>query len=278
MRCKDCGKQFRSQEEAFAKLQTDPRMISLILSMHCRNVSLRGICATLHETYGIKVSYQTIHNYLGRYEKLLSDYMNSLKPKFSGNVNVDELFVKIDGQMKYLFAALDPNTRFLLCSILSRKRDHKGARQLFHKLAEVTGHSKINPTIKSIISDALPAYKSAYKAEFLNDVATKTENPPKHNFGAGIRGQVDNCIMERANNTLRGRERNYRGLKVDDTPMIPMFAAYYNLVREHQALGKTPAQAAKIDLRLGHGKWNGLIKNAYKHKKTGGKIRVWEET
>jgi predicted Zn-ribbon and HTH transcriptional regulator len=39
MRCKDCGTQFRSQEEAFARLQTDPRMISLILSMHCRNVS-----------------------------------------------------------------------------------------------------------------------------------------------------------------------------------------------------------------------------------------------
>jgi ribosomal protein L37AE/L43A len=39
--CKDCGRQFRKQEEAFAKLQSDPRMISLILSMHCRNVSLR---------------------------------------------------------------------------------------------------------------------------------------------------------------------------------------------------------------------------------------------
>jgi transposase-like protein len=37
--------------------------------------------------------------------------MNSLKPKFSGDVNVDELFVKIDGQMKYFFAALDPNTQ-----------------------------------------------------------------------------------------------------------------------------------------------------------------------
>jgi hypothetical protein len=56
MRCNDCGRQFRKQQEAFAKLQNDPRIISLILSMHCRNVSLRGICATLNETYGIKVS------------------------------------------------------------------------------------------------------------------------------------------------------------------------------------------------------------------------------
>jgi len=275
--CKDCGRQFRKQEEAFAKLQSGPRMISLILSMHCRNVSLRGIAATLNETYGIKVAYKTVFNYLRRYEKLLSDYMNSLKPKFSGDANVDELFVKIDGEMKYFFAALDPNTRYLLCTILSQKRDHKGARQLFHKLSEITGHNKINQTIKSITSDALPAYKSAYKAEFVADVQTKTENPPKHNFGAGIRGLVENNIMERVNNTLRGRERNYRGLNVDETPMIPLFTAYYNLVREHQAIKKTPAKAAGIDLELGHDKWNGLIKQAHKYKKRGGKIRVWEK-
>jgi len=51
------------------------------------------------ETYGIKAALQSIHKYLGRYENLLSDYMNSLKPKFSGHANVDELFVKIDGEM-----------------------------------------------------------------------------------------------------------------------------------------------------------------------------------
>jgi hypothetical protein len=83
--------------------------------------------------------------------------------------------------------------------------------------------------------------------------------------------------MERVNNTLRGREKNYRGLNVDDTPMIPLFAAYYNLVREHQAIGETPAKAAGIDLKLGYDKWNGLIKRAHKYKKTGGKIRVWDK-
>jgi transposase InsO family protein len=138
------------------------------------------------------------------------------------------------------------------------------------------GHNKINQTIKSITSDALPAYRSAYKAEFIGDVKTKTEKPPTHFFGAGIRGLVDNSIMERVNNTLRGRERDYRGLNVDDTPMIPLYVAYYNLVREHQAINKTPAAAAGIKIKLGHDKWNGLIKQAHKYNKTGGKIRVWE--
>ncbi len=109
---KDCGRQFRKeQEDVFAKLQTDHEIVSLILSMHCRTVSPRGICSVLRETYGIKVSYQTIHNYLKRFEKLLTEYMKSLKPKFSGAVNVNELYVN-----EYLFSALNPNTSYLLCT------------------------------------------------------------------------------------------------------------------------------------------------------------------
>jgi transposase-like protein len=54
--------------------------------------------------------------------------MNSLKPKFSGAVNVDELYVKINGEMKYLFSALDPNTRYLLCTVLSQRNTIKVQR------------------------------------------------------------------------------------------------------------------------------------------------------
>jgi transposase InsO family protein len=161
-------------------------------------------------------------------------------------------------------------------SACASRKDKKGARQLFHKLAEVTAHNKINPTIKTITTDALRAYQSAHSAEFLGDVKTKTANPPKHIFGAGVRGEIDNNIMERVNNTIRGREKNYRGLKSNDTPMLPLFTAYYNLIREHQAIGKTPAKTTGINLNLGHDKWNGVIKKAQEYKRTGGKERLWE--
>ena len=58
--------------------------------------------------------------------------------------------------------------------------------------------------------------------------------------------------------------------------MLPLFTAYYNLVREHQAIGKTPAKAAGIDLKLGHDKWKEVIRKAQEYKRTGGKERVWE--
>lgn len=274
MFCKDCNRQFRKGDDVFAKLQNEPRVISLILSMHCRNVSLRGICATLDETYGIKVSYQTIFNYLKRYEKLLGEYMSNLKPKFSGHVNVDELYIKIDGQMKYLFGALDPDTRYLLCTVLSQKKDDKGARRLFHELARVTKHHKYNETIKTITTDGLPSYKVAFEKEFVTHQRTNTKNPPKHLFNAGIAKEINNNMMERLNGTIRSREKNYRGLKIDDTPMIPLFVAYYNMIREHQAIEKTPAEAAGLE-KLGKDKWINLIKKA--HKNPDGRIRVWQD-
>jgi hypothetical protein len=74
---------------------------------------------------------------------------------------------KIDGQIKDSFAALDPNTSYLLSTMLSQMKDHKGARKLFYKLAEVTGHNKINSIIKTITSDALTAYETAIELSLL---------------------------------------------------------------------------------------------------------------
>ena len=109
----------------------------------------------------------------------------------------------------------------------------------------------------------MSSYKKAFDTYFVNDSKTKTVNPPKLIFGAGIKSPVgDNNISERVNNTIRTRERNYRGLKTDETPMLPLFVAYYNLIREHQALGKTPAAAAGINAKLGKDKWLDLIRKA----------------
>ncbi|MGI0016559.1 MAG: hypothetical protein ACREBU_24315, partial [Nitrososphaera sp.] len=135
------------------------------------------------------------------------------------------------------------------------------------ELARAVGHDKKTQTIKSITTDAMSSYKKAFDTYFVDDSKTKTVNPPKLIFGAGIKSSVgDNNISERVNNTIRTRERNYRGLKTDETPMLPLFVAYYNLIREHQVLGKTPAAAAGLKLKLGKEKWLELIKQARNSK------------
>lgn len=57
-----------------------------------------------------------------------------------------------------------------------------------------------------------------------------------------------------------------RGLKTEETPIIPMQDIYYNYVRPHRALeGKTPAETAGIGIE-NKNKWLGLIKESLDKK------------
>jgi hypothetical protein len=62
-----------------------------------------------------------------------------------------------------------------------------------------------------------------------------------------------------------------RGLHSDKSAAVfnEGFKAYYNFVRPNQALkGKTPAEAAGVDLKLGENRWLELVKKAMENKGT----------
>lgn len=69
---------------------------------------------------------------------------------------------------------------------------------------------------------------------------------------------------------MRERNKTMRGLHNDNTAMTfnKSFKAYYNHIRRHQGIpSMTPAQAAGIDLELGHNRWQGLIQKSVEHNK-----------
>ncbi len=73
-----------------------------------------------------------------------------------------------------------------------------------------------------------------------------------------------NNVLERMHGSIREREKIMRGIKVDDTPIIPMNQIYYNFVRPHMGLdGKTPAEAAGVGIE-GENKWRELIDKSTK--------------
>jgi transposase InsO family protein len=69
--------------------------------------------------------------------------------------------------------------------------------------------------------------------------------------------------MERYHGTFKERNKVMRGLKTTDTATLDGQRVYYNHIRPHQGLnGKTPAQAAGLELDLGVNKWEAIIKKA----------------
>jgi hypothetical protein len=69
--------------------------------------------------------------------------------------------------------------------------------------------------------------------------------------------------MERYHGTFKERNKVMRNPKNTDTPILDRQRIYYNHIRPHQGLeGKTPAEAAGIDLQLEGNKWEAIIKKA----------------
>lgn len=83
----------------------------------------------------------------------------------------------------------------------------------------------------------------------------------------GLTARSNNNKVEPWHNTVRERVKVMRGLHSDKSAakFNEGFKAYYNFVRPNQALGgKTPAEVAGIDLKLGENRWLGLIKGSVK--------------
>ena len=74
-----------------------------------------------------------------------------------------------------------------------------------------------------------------------------------------------NQMVERMNNTVRDREKTFRGMDNDKSAQIMAdgMRINYNFIRPHIGLdGKTPAQVAGLDLGLEGIRWKALIEDA----------------
>jgi transposase-like protein len=167
----------------------------------------------------------------------------------------DELYVKIKGDMKYLFAIMDDETRFWIAQEIADSKYTHDARTLFQAGVKVAGKKPM-----TLITDGLAAYHEVYKKEFWTLKGPRTE----HIQHITIRGDRNNNKMERMNGEVRDREKTMRGLKTKETAILPGYQLYHNYFRPHEALnGKTPAEACGIKIE-GKNKWLTLTQNASK--------------
>jgi len=169
----------------------------------------------------------------------------------------DELYVKIKGDMKYLFAIMDDETRFWIAQEIADSKYTHDARTLFQAGVKATGKKPM-----TLITDGLPAYHDAYNKEFRTLAYPRT----KHVNAIRLRGDKNNNKMERMNGEVRDREKTMRGLKKVDTPILKGYQLFHNYIRPHEGLnGKTPSEACGIKVE-GKNKWMTLIQNAHRSR------------
>jgi transposase-like protein len=254
--CKMCGKRF-ARNLGFEKLKATPHVVTCALQLYFTGESLRNVQRMLR-LQGVNVSHQTVYNWIKRYVALMEKYLDKITPQVSPVWRADELYLKVKGNMKYLFAIMDDETRFWIAQEVADSKYTHDVRQLF-SLARAVAHK----TPKLLITDGLPAYHDAYLKEYRTNSIEKTTH---HIHQITLTGKHNNNKMERLNGEVRDREKVMRGLKKVETPIISGYQIYHNYLRPHEALeGKTPADACGIDVQ-GDNKWITLIQNASRKK------------
>jgi len=230
-------------------MKHNPQAITSAMQLYFSGESLRNTMESL-KLLGVEVSHQTVYNWIKKYVRLMKDYAEKIVPNVSDTWRADELYVKVKGDMKYLFAMMDDETRFLIAQEVAETKEKHDARVLFYRAKRLMAKQP-----KTLITDGLPSYSLACRQVF---------EGTKHIRKITLNGKVhNNNKMERLNGEIRDREKTMRGLKRKRTPILQGYQLYHNFIRAHDALGKTPAEAAGIKVE-GKNKWLTLIQNASK--------------
>ncbi len=251
--CRNCKKYF-SFNVGFERMKHSPQAITTAMQLYFSGESLRNTQKSLR-LLGVKVSHQTVYNWIKKYIGLMERYLDKLKPDVSDTWRADELWMKFKGDMKYVFAIMDDETRFWIAQEVAETKHKHDARKLFQMAKNVTGKKPM-----TMITDGLQSYHDAYKKEFRTLRKPRTE----HIRHIKLKGDHNNNKMERLNGEIRQREKTMRGLKKKDTVILKGYQIFHNYIREHEGLnGKTPAEACGIKIE-GQNKWKTLIQNASK--------------
>jgi len=249
--CKDCHKDF-TFNIGFEKMKHNPQAITSAMQLYFSGESLRNTMESL-KLLGVEVSYQTILNWIKKYVCLMKDYAEKITPNVSDTWRADEIYIKVKGNMKYLFSMMDDETRFWIAQEVAESKDKHDTRNLLRMSKELMGKKPM-----TFITDGLESYHDAYKKEFWTLKGPRTE----HIRHIKLSGDMHNNKMERMNGEVRDREKVMRGLKQDETPILQGYQLFHNYIRPHEALdGKTPSEVCGITIE-GKNKWLTLIQNA----------------
>ena len=200
-----------------------------------------------------------MNNWISKYTQLIKDYVDTLNPNVSDVWSLDEMYLNVKNTKKtgkgfhdWLWSIIDPKTRFLIATEVSKKREIADARKII-----ASGKKIITQNPNYVLTDYLNSYQEGIRKEF--------ENKTAHIKTKSLKDGFVNRPIEQYHNEIRERLKARRGLGNDESAQIfsELLKINHNFVKSHEGLdGKTPAQSAGIELNLGDNKYLDLIKQS----------------
>ncbi len=129
---------------------------------HVFSLSLRDVELLLAER-GVVVSYESVRRWCGKFGASFASSLRRRRPQPGDKWYLDEVFIRIQGELHYLWRAVDQDG-VVLDILVQPRRDAKAAKRFFKRLLR-----GLQYVPRVIVTDKLRSYGAA-KREVLPDV------------------------------------------------------------------------------------------------------------
>jgi putative transposase len=199
----------------FRYFNSSPEVIRLVVMMYVRYpLSLRNVEDLLFER-GIDICHETVRHWWNRFGPMFAaDIRRQRVSRMRGfrqwRWHLDEMYVKLGGEMVYLWRAVDQEGE-ILESYVTKKRDKAAALTFMKKTLKRQGSPE------AITTDGLRSYKAAM---------TELGNEQKQKIGRWANNRVENSHL-----SFRRRERAM--LRFRRMSCLQKFASLHANVQNH---------------------------------------------
>src|ERR1700730_17746961 len=165
---------------------------------------------------GVALTYETVREWCLKFGKTYATGLRRKSPRPGDRWHLDEVFLKINGRVHYLWRAVDQDGD-VLDILVQRHRDKKAAKKFFRKLLK-----RLRYVPRVIITDKLRSY-SAAKAEVMSGV--------EHCQDKGQNNRAEN-----SHQPTRLREKVMRGFK--SAGHAQRFLSAFGIITAHFRVGR----------------------------------------
>ena len=199
----------------FRYFKTSPEIIRLAVMLYVRfPLSLRNVEDLLHER-GIEISHETVRFWWNRFGPIFAadirrKRISQMRAYSNWQWHLDEVFVKVNGEIHYLWRAVDHEGE-VLESYVTKRRDRRAALKFLRKSMKRYGSPE------TIVTDKLRSYSAAMK---------EIGNADKQEVGRWKNNRAENSHLP-----FRRRERAM--LRFRRMRSLQKFVAVHSSVHNH---------------------------------------------
>ncbi|MGW5939542.1 IS6 family transposase [Streptomyces celluloflavus] len=181
---------------------------------------------------GVAVSYETVRRWCAKFGQAYAEALRRRQPRPGDKWHLDEVFLKINGEQKYLWRAVDQDGN-VLDILVQNRRDTAAARRFFRRLMK-----KTCSVPRVIVTDKLRSYGAAHR-EVMPSVEYRSHK--------GLNNRAEN-----SHQPTRQRERAMKGFR--STGGAQRFLSAFSGISPHfrprRHLMSAPGYRAEMTIRF----------------------------